>query len=186
MALFLVNVLKWEDIRDSSNRVATIEHWGRLFLLNTNRVSDVKDLSTLTVPKCSFNYSDNPGSRREGLSYIECNLSAAQMIANFDVVPASQAITLPIVPYNSPYKGNPCFPFRTPNINTTVGIWSICYVTRYNPDPSNYVWVCYYKGSFKRMEVLCSLDVDVYPTLTSTTTNAQGQDEDVFGRRGLN
>jgi hypothetical protein len=182
MALFLCNVLKWSDVRDSSNRVAKIEDNGRLFILNTNRVSDIRDLSTLTIPKCSFYYSDNPGSRREGLSYLEINLSAAELIDEFDVVPASYAITLPIVPYNSPYKGNPVFPFRTPNIDTTVGLWSICYVTRYNPDPSNYVWVCYYKGSFKRMEVLCSLDIDIYPTLTSTTTGEQGGGEDVFGR----
>ena len=71
---------------------------------------------------------------------------------------------------------------RTPNIDTTVGIWSIIYITRYNPDPSNYVWVAYEKGSFKRMEVLCSLDIDIYPTLTSTTTGQGGVGEDVFGR----
>jgi hypothetical protein len=182
MALVLMNILSWQDVRDSSNRVAKIEDNGRLFILNTNRISDIRDLSTLTVPKCSFYYSDNPGSRREGLSFVTCNLSAAELIAEFDVVPASQAITLPIVPYNSPYKGNPCFPFRTPNIDTTVGIWSIIYVTRYNPDPSNYVWIAYMKGSFKRMEILCSLDIDIYPTLTSTTTGEQGGGEDVFGR----
>jgi hypothetical protein len=181
MALFLVNVYIWRDARDSSNRVHASENNGRLFILNTNRISDVRDLSVLAVSRSSFYYSDNPGSRREGLSYVECNLSAAQVIAQFDVSPASQAITLPIVPYNSPYKGNPVFPFRTP-INTTIGLWSIAYVTRYNPDPSNYVWVCYYKGSFKRMEVLVSLEVDMYPTLTSTTTNEQGEGEDVFGR----
>ena len=102
MALFLCNVLKWSDVRDSSNRVAKIEDNGRLFILNTNRVSDIKDLSTLTVPKCSFYYSDNPGSRREGLSFLEINLSAAELIAEFDTVPASQAITLPYCPVQQP------------------------------------------------------------------------------------
>lgn len=169
--LFLARVTKWQDVRDSSNRISAGEATtGRLFILNTNRVSDIRDLSTLAIAKCSFYYSDNPASRREGLSYLEVLLSAAQVAAQFDVSPASQAITLPMCPYNSPYKGNPVFPLRTP-INTTIGIWSIAYVDRYNPDPNNYVWICYYRGSFKRMEVLVSLDVDMYPTLTSTTTS---------------
>jgi len=177
MALFVTRIYKWQDVRDSSNRIsASEEDTGRQFILNTNRITDVKDLSGLAHARCSFYYSENPASRREGLSYIECDHSAAQLIAHFDDVPASQAITLPIVPYNSPYKGNPCFPFRTP-VNTTIGIWSIAYVDRYNADPTHYVWVCYYKGAFKRMEVLTSLDADYYPTLTTTTTDAQGEGE---------
>jgi len=173
MGLFLATVYEWRDIRDSSNRISAREATtGRLFILNTNRISDVKDLSVLAVARCSFLYSDNPGSRREGLSYVECNLSAAQLIAQFDYVHASYAVTLPVCPWNNPYKGNPVFPLRTP-VNTTIGLWSIAYVTRYNPDPTNYVWVCYYKGSFRRMEVLVSLDVDMYPTLTSTTTSTE-------------
>jgi hypothetical protein len=176
MALFVARVLKWEDVRDSSNRISGREATtGRQFILNTNRITDVKDLSTLAIPKSSFYYSENPGSRREGLSFLEVELSAAQVIAHFDDVPASQAVTLAIVPYNSPYKGNPAFPFRTP-VNTTIGIWSIALVDRYNPDPNNYVWVTYMKGSFKRMEVLCQIDIG-YPTLTTTTTDQQGRGE---------
>jgi len=183
MGLFIANVYVWQDVRDSSNRISASERpIGRLFILNTNRITDVKELSTLVITRSSFYYSDNPASRREGLSYIECNLSAAQVVAQFDYVHLSNAVTLPICPYNSPYKGNPCFPLRTP-VDTTIGLWSIAYVTRYNPDPSNYVWVCYYKGSFKRMEVLVSLEVDMYPTLTSTTTGGEGQDEDLFDKR---
>ena len=176
MALFVARVYVWQDVRDSSNRIHASEHTtGRQFILNTNRITDVKDMSTIAVVRCSFYYSDNPASRREGLSYLEVGLSAAQLIAHFDDVPASQAVTLAIVPFNSPYKGNPVFPMRTP-VNTTIGIWSIAYVDRYNPDPNNYVWVCYYKGSFKRMEVLCQIDTG-YPTLTTTTTDAEGRGE---------
>jgi len=175
MALFVARVYIWQDVRDSSNRISGRESTsGRQFILNTNRITDVKDLSTLAAPRSSFYYSDNPASRREGLSYLEVELSAAQVIAHFDDVPASQAVTLAIVPYNSPYKGNPVFPMRTP-VNTTIGIWSIAYVDRYNPD-NDYVWVCYYKGSFKRMEVLCQIDTG-YPTLTTTTTDEEGRGE---------
>ena len=171
--LFLCRVLIWRDVRDSSNRISASEAaTGRWFILNTNRVTDVVDMSTLAVPRCSFYYSDNPASRREGLSYIECAMSSAQVAAQFDVAPVSNAVTLAICPYNNPYKGNPVFPLRTP-INTTLGIWSIAYVTLYNPD-FHYAWVCYYRGSFKRMEVLVNIgDTVMYPTLTTTTTEEQ-------------
>jgi len=171
MALFVVRVYDWLDIRDSSNRVHASERLtGRDFILNTNRITDVTAVTNHAYAKSKFYYSDNPGDRREGLSLVYTSHTVAEIIAHFDDVPASQAITLPICPYNSPYKGNPAFPLRTP-VDTTVGIWAITCIDRYNPDPTNYVWVTYYRGSFKRMEVLCDLsEFDVYPTLTTTTT----------------
>jgi len=182
--IFLTSVLQWRDSRDSSTRISAREaDTGREFLLNTNRISDLRDLSTLVIPRCSFNYSDNPGDRREGLSYVECDLSSAQVITQFDTAPHSYAITLPIVPYNHPW-GSPHFPLRPP-VNTTIGIWAIAWVTRYNPDPDNYVWVCYYKGSFKRLEVLVSLNLEQFEdiiqtgtttsTSTSTTKTSEGR-----------
>jgi hypothetical protein len=170
MGLFLAKVYVWASSRDSSNRINASERTsGRQFILNTNRISDLKDLSTLAITKCSFLYADVIGDRRENFSYVECDHSAAQIISHFDDVPASTAITLPIVPYNNPW-GSPCFPLRTP-VDTTIARAAIAYVDRYNPDPNNYVWVCYQRGSFKRMEVLCS--IDIYPTLTTTTTDDQ-------------
>jgi hypothetical protein len=178
MSLFLVRIYKWQDVRDSSNRISGMEKdTGRQFILNTNRISDLKACTVVANPliHSSFYYSDNPANPREGLSYLEVDHTVAEIAVHFNDVPASQAITLSIVPYNSPYKGNPVFPFRTP-VDTTIGIWSIAYVDRYNPLPNDYVWVAYYKGAFKRMEVLCNLDYG-YPTLTSTTTGPQGQHE---------
>ena len=171
-ALFVVRVWKWEDSRDSSNRICAREKTntfptGRYFILNTNRIVDLVDLSTLTEAKSSFYYYDNPFDRRENRSYVECDHSAAQIIAHFDDVPASQAVTLPIVQHNQPW-GMPYFPLRA-TVDTVVGIWAIAYVDRYNPDPNHYVWVCYTKGAFKRVEVLCTIDIG-WPTLTSTTT----------------
>jgi hypothetical protein len=167
MSLFLARVYVWSDKRDSSNRINASERTsGRQFILNTNRITDLK---VLTASTCSFQYSDVIGDRREGESYIECDHSVAQIIAHFDDVPSSTAITLPIVPYNNPW-GSPHYPIRTP-VDTTIARAAIAYVDRYNPDPNNYVWVCYQKGSFKRMEVLCS--IDIYPTLTTTTTDNQ-------------
>lgn len=171
--LFLCRIYRWRDIRDSSNRISAGEQeHGRDFILNTNRVSEVVACTDPNHPEIQskFYYSDNPNSRREGLSEIWTSHTVAEIEAHFDETPASQAITLPICPYNSPYKGNPVFPLRTP-IDTTIGIWQIAYIDRYNPDPNNYVWVAFYRGAFKRLEVLTSLtESDYYPTLTSTTT----------------
>jgi hypothetical protein len=175
MGLFVCRIYEWTDLRDSSNRISASEATtGRQFILNTNRISELKDLSGLAKAKSSFHYSENPGDRRESLSYITCDHSAAQIQSHFDDTPAHQYVTLAICPYNHPW-GTPNFPLRTP-VNTTIGVWSIAIVDRYNPAPNTYVWVTYYKGSFKRMEVLCSLDIG-YPSLTSTTTDEQGQGE---------
>jgi len=172
--LWVARVYRWRDIRDSSNRIsASEENTGRDFILNTNRISEVVAATDPNHPeiKSKFFYSDNPNSSREGLSEVWTSHTVAEITAHFDETPASQAITLPICPYNSPYKGNPVFPLRTP-IDTTIGIWSIAYIDRYNPDPTNYVWCCYYRGGFKRLEVLTSLDdSNYYPTLTTTTTS---------------
>jgi hypothetical protein len=145
--LFLGLVTEWRDQRDSSNRVAPLDGAYREFILNTNRISDIIDESTLAIPKSRFNYSDNPADRREGLSMVRVLLSPAQLITLFDTSPFSQAITLRIHKHNNPAKDT---------VDTTIGVWSIAYVDRYNPDPDHHVWVIYYKGSFKRMEVLCN------------------------------
>ena len=182
-ALFVCRIYRWDDIRDSKNRISAGEkNNGRDFILNTNRISDLVVATDPDQPEIQsrFYYSDNPASRRESLSTIWCSHSVAEIEAHFDDVPASQAITLPICPYNSPYKGGPAWPLRTPAIDTTIGIWAIAYIDRYNPDPNNYVWVCYYRGGFKRMEVLTSLDdSDYWPTLTSTTTSTTSDREQV-------
>lgn len=177
MSLFVCKVWSWVDSRDSSNRINAIEKkptWplGRYFILNTNRIVDLKDLSTLGVARSSFQYNEVPGDRRENCSTIICDHSMAQIISHFDDVPASQAVTLPIVPYNQPW-GSPKYPIR-PTVDTVVGVWSIAIVDRYNPDPNHYVWVTYCKGSFKRMEVLTKIDIG-WPSLTSTTTETREQ-----------
>ena len=171
MGLFVCRIYEWRDIRDSSNRIHASETaTGRDFILNTNRVSDITAVTNHPYAQCKFFYSENPGSRREGLSEIWTSDSVADVSDYFDDVPGSNAVTLPICRYNSPYKGNPVFPLGD-IVNTTVGLYSIAIVDRYNPAPNDYVWITYYKGSFKRMEVLCSIHSDLYPNLTTTTTS---------------
>jgi hypothetical protein len=170
MSLFICTVYSWVDFRDSSNRISKKEATlGRQFILNTNRITNLKAKTVSGHVRSTFQYSEIIGDRRENVSTIICDHTVAQIISHFDDVPSSTAITLPIVPYNQPW-GSPKFPLQTP-VNTTIARAAIAYVDRYNPDPNNYVWVCYQKGSFKRLEVLCS--IDIYPTLTTTTTADQ-------------
>lgn len=176
--IFPALVLKWQDLRDSSNRISARESaTGRVFLLNTNRITDVKDIGN---NQCSFLYADNPSDRRESVSYLEVDLSVAEVEAYIDSTPHSQALTLPFVPKHEPW-GSPHFPLRTP-VDTTIGIWSVTYFTAYNPDPDNYCWLCYYKGAFKRIEVLVNYSIDDITdivetgTTTSTTTSTTAED----------
>ena len=182
MYLFLVKVLKWQDLRDSSNRISKSESaTGRWFILNTNRVTDVK---VLTATTCSFLYADNPSDRRESVSFLEVDMSQAEVEAAIDSTAHSQALTLPFQPKKEPW-GSPCYPLRTP-VDTTIGIWSVAYFTAYNPDPANYCWLCYYKGAFKRIEVLVNYSLDdirdivetgTTTSTTTTTTHDRGEQE---------
>lgn len=164
--LFNVLVTKWADIRDSSHRIAALDGGVREFILNSNRISDIVDISDDDEPvKSRFYYSDNPNDRREGLSLIEALISPAQLITIIGTSPHSQAVTLGIHKYNNIDK---------PEIDTVILIDSIAYVDRFNPSPDTHVWVVYYSGAFKRKEVLCAHGLEAFIDIiqTGTTTSA--------------
>jgi len=162
--LFLAHVFRpWTDSRDSGNRVVTLDHspeYKRSFVLNPLKISDL-----LPHAKGStFKFSDNFGDRRERYSTIICDKTVAQITAILDTAPFSNAITLPICPNNNHEK--------TP-VDTVIQWSQICYADRYNPDPENFCWVIFNKGSFKRVEVLCNLAIEDVVDLVrsgSTTT----------------
>lgn len=163
--LFLANVYRpWTDSRDSSNRVSLLDHdpatnLHRQYVLNPLKMSDI---ITHTLG-CTAKFSDNFGDRREKYSQIIINKSVAQIEAILDTTPHTNAITLPICPANNPEK--------TP-VDTTILWESIAYADRYNPDPENFCWVCYTKGAFKRVEVLCNLAIeDVVDLVRSGSTS---------------
>jgi hypothetical protein len=154
---------KWEDSRDSGNRVGAKSWYPDLvrdFVINPLKISDLK-----THAKGStFLISDNFGDRRERYSRIVCNKTVAQIEAYMDTAPHTNAITLPIHPNNNPQKTA---------VDTTIQWSQIVYADRYNPDPENHVWVIYNRGSFKRVEVLCNLALeDVRDLVTSGTTTS--------------
>jgi hypothetical protein len=151
MILFLAKCYRpWVDQRDSGKRVSLIDREPELsrdYVLNPHFISDL-----LTHTKGStFKYSDLWGDRREKHSNIICNKTVVQVEALMDTAPFSNAITLPICPNNNHEK--------TP-VNTVIQWSMIAYADRYNPDPENFCWVIYDRGSFKRVEVLCKLALE--------------------------
>ena len=165
----LANVTKWVDQRDSTKRSHKRDIWAlgyRSFLLNPNRIVDLKDRSTLVLALSSFLFSDNHRDRREGNSYLEVNLSPAQIEVGHNTAFFSKFITLPFYPKNNPHKTT---------VNVTLDVDDIAYFDAYNdPDHPNFCWVVYDRKAFKRVEQLVALSIeeveDIAETGTSSTT----------------
>ena len=171
----LAPVTKWVDSRDSRKRTHARDIWStgyREFLLNPNRIVDLKDRSTLAVAKSSFLFSDNHRDRREGNSYLEVNLSPAQIEAAHNTAFFSKFITLPFCPKNDPDK--------TP-VDTTTDVEDIAYFDRYNADPDNFVWMVYNRKAFRRVEQLVAYNIeqveDVAETGATTTTTTSTEEK---------
>lgn len=167
--MFLMsNVTLWSDERDSCGRIPTVDKnkvGYRTFLLNPNRMTDIKDLSTPQIPKASCLFSDNHRDRREQNSFMQLLSSPTEIETAMNTAFASQFITLPFYPRNNPAK--------TP-IDTMIDVDDIAYFDAYNPDPDNYCWVIYNKKAFRRVEQLVGLNInqaeDIAETGTTTTT----------------
>jgi hypothetical protein len=170
----LANVTKWVDQRDSTKRTHKRDIWAlgyRQFLLNPNRIVDLKDRSTLVLPRSSFLFSDNHRDRREGTSYLEVNLSPAQIETAHNTAFHSKFITLPFYPKNNPHKVT---------VDVTLDVEDIAYFDDYNdPDHPNCCWVVYCRKSFKRIEQLVGLTIREVEDLaenghtTSSTSDEQ-------------
>ena len=169
--LLLTQVTLWQDRRDSSSRIPTVDKnqvGYRWFLLNPNRISDMIDISTLVIAKSRFLFSDNHRDRRENNSLIECLHSPAQIEIVHNTAYASQFLTLPFYPKNDPTKTA---------IDTMIDVDDIAYFDAYNPDPDNYCWLIYDRKAFKRVEQLVGYSLaqvedvaETGTTSTSTTT----------------
>ena len=146
----------------------------RDFLVNPNRMVDIKDRSTLALARASCLFFDNHRDRREGSSYMELNSSPTQIRTAYDTAFFSKFITLPFCPKNDPTK--------TP-VNTTLDVDDIAYVDRYNdPDYPDFVWIVYCRKAFRRVEQLVALNLEQVEdiaetgsTTTTTTTTEQRQ-----------
>jgi len=172
----LTQVTKWVDSRDSGKRAHKRDIWDlgyRLFLLNPNRMVDIKDRSTLALARASFKFSDNKQDRREGLSYAEVNSSPTQIAAAHDTAFHSKFITLGFYPKNNP---------RKVPVDTTVAVEDIAYFDDYNdPNYPNCVWMVYCRGGFRRVEQLVEGTLqgieDILETGTSTTSTTTEEEQ---------
>ena len=173
----LANVTKWVDQRDSTKRshkrdIAMVGY--RRFLLNPNRFVDIKDRSTLALARSSFLFSDNHRDRREGNSYLEVNLSPAQLETAHNLAFHSKFVTLPFCPKNNPEK--------TP-VDTTLDTEDLAYFDAYNdPDYPNFCWLVYNRKAYKRTEQLVAYNIlqieDILETGTTSTTTTTHDDEE--------
>lgn len=170
----LSTVTKWQDGRDSSKRVHKRDTWdnsGRLFLLNPNRMVDIKDRSTLVLARASCKFSDVDRDRRENLSYMELDSSPAQIIAAGDTAFHSNFITLGFFPKNNPNKTA---------VDTAVAVEDIAYFDDYNdPDFPNCVWMVYCRKGFRRVEQLVEGTLEKIEDILETgTTTSSSSTED--------
>jgi len=170
---FLSEVTKWETNRDGKKRVHARDTWGlgfRYFVLNPNRIVDLKVHGTGSC----FKFSDNHRDRRESTSYVECNETVAEIETAHNLAFHSKFITLDFYPKNNHFK--------TP-VATTLDVEDIAYVDDYN-DPCHpdcdCIWIVYCRKGFRRVEQLVRGTLQVFidraetgTTSTTSTTEAR-------------
>lgn len=141
----LTELTAWQRGFDSNKRVHArdiFENGYRLFLINPNRIVDLK----VDDDGSMFLFSDNHRDRRENLSFVRSNSTVAEVIAQHDVAFHSKFITLGFYPKNNPHK--------TP-VDTTIEVEDIAYFDDYNdPDHDGCVWMVYCRKGFRRVEQL--------------------------------
>ena len=90
--LALLTITKWQDSRDSGNRVCAMDlPAGRLFLLNTNCISDLMTRSGGS----KFYYNENPFDTRELDTYVESDNSVDTITEAFNATASCHYVTLP-------------------------------------------------------------------------------------------
>lgn len=167
----LAPIYSWSDQRDSAYRVSPVDdriNGYREFLINPNRISDLIEGqdTTLAVPTSWFKFFDSHLDRREKWSYIKAKIAVATIINLTDTAYASLMATFPICRNNNP---------DGLTVDTTLPIACIAYFDRYNPRPTEFVWMVYYNAAFKRREVLVKYNLeqveDIIETGSTTTTS---------------
>jgi len=161
--VILTQITKWVDNRDSKQRTHPRDIWAlgfRWFILNPNRIVDLKVRGTGS----SFKFSDNHRDRREGNSYLESNSTVAEIIAAHDTAYFSKFATFGFYPKNDPT--------RVP-VNTTIDVEDIAYFDDYNdPNYPECCWLVYNRKAFKRVEQLINVSFTGVPDILLTGTTS--------------
>lgn len=155
---FKETITKWESHRDSRGRVPTADRLGRYFVLNSDRISHLTEITG----GCRFRFIDNPYDIRENYSNVESSTSFATFKTYLEPRHSSKFITLTVYRENKVNRSTYDIDVLTDDISFA---WS------YNPDPDNYSWVYYRNDTGGMMRALCDLSLDsLLDVLTTTTT----------------
>jgi hypothetical protein len=144
----LSTITKWESLRDGRHRVGALDlPTGREFVINPNRLVDIRDKGTGS----KFLFFDNHLDSRENASYVESSDSVTTLQEAYDDDLSSKFIELPI--------------YRDNNISRATDIVRIdselfAYADANNASPGTSSWVVYIKNGFKRVEVLVNLTLN--------------------------
>ncbi len=125
------------------------------------------------IPTSWFKFFDNHLDRRESWSYVKARVAVSTIVSTADTAYASLFATFPICKNNNP---------NGLVIDTTLPVSCIAYFDRYNPIPTEYVWMVYYNAAFKRREVLVKYNIeqveDILETGTTSTSTSTTPDEE--------
>lgn len=157
---FKATVSVWRDKRDSSKRINSLDMsktGEREFILNPKRIAKLQANGTGS----KFFYCDNAAGRRESLSYLEVDESVAQIESAINTPFTSKLYTFSVHKNNKPANDTE---------DLVIQADSLVYIDRYNAIPQTKCWVVYMESSFKRKEVLCSLNFEEMLGYTGTMT----------------
>jgi hypothetical protein len=134
-------------MRDCKGRVGAIDRTaGRSFLINPNRLVDIRDKGTGS----KFLFFDNHLDSREGASYVEAVESVDELRQAYDDDLSSKVIALPVHRNNKPERATDIL---------RIDAEMFAYADTYNPDHTK-CWVIYIKNGFKRVEALVNLSLN--------------------------
>lgn len=137
-------------------------------ILNTRRMSELDDISTLSVTETRLLYSYREGHRRGNLHSIDINRTPAQINTASELTPYDDFIELYV------------FPDEDPDETPVAKHFKVRDIARVIEDPKDdtrcYVWIHHNEVRLRRYLVNLSMD-DLYDyamtgtTTTSTTTS---------------
>jgi len=136
--LFPDIVMKWQA--DSWKRVQNATT-GTTFLLNTNRLSDIRELPN---HDCSLYYFDNPFDYRDNGHYMVINSTLAMLIGNMDYAPGTATLTLHAYTKNDPT-------LATADVTIPIAYFAYAYADINNATRS---WVHYCEAGFNIKRIL--------------------------------
>ena len=144
--LFLTTVISW-DSKKAGRRVDTDRVYINAYVLNTNRISDLKVWIDDDGEEYSkFLYSDDPDDARDSPANVICASTVAEIEAYHNLVYTSKFGTLPVFPDMDTTQAT---------VDTTVEWDDIAYGYGSAGEIGvNHAKVVYYENAWKRKEVL--------------------------------